>query len=59
MSIYNDKGFENREAYLVDLANCHGVALDIVYAAADMYGENEDFDGLVTTVEDYAMGVYG
>jgi len=49
-------GHENRHAYLVSLADDIGVDLDIVMALADMLGANEDFDGLVTSLEDYAAG---
>ena len=49
-------GHENRLAYLVSLADDTGVDLDIVMALADTLGANEDFDGLVTSLEDYAEG---
>jgi hypothetical protein len=56
MNDYIDRGHENRHAYLVSLADDTGVDLDIVRALADMLGANEDFDGLVTSLEDYAAG---
>ena len=49
-------GHENRQSYLVSLADDTGVDLDIVMALADMLGADEDFDGLVTSLEDYAEG---
>jgi hypothetical protein len=56
MSIYQENGFESRKEYLLDLADNMGLDPSIVFALADMLGSNEDFDGLVTSLEDYAMG---
>jgi hypothetical protein len=56
MSIYQENGFESRREYLLDLADNMGMDASIVFALADMLGSNEDFDGLVTSLEDYAMG---
>jgi hypothetical protein len=52
MSVYTDNGFKNRKEYLKDLADNAGVDLDTVYTLADLLGEDEDFDGLVTSLED-------
>lgn len=52
MSIYTDKGYKSRRDYLNSLAEDMGIDKDMVYVAADMLGPNEDFDGLVTTLED-------
>lgn len=54
MSIYTDEGFANRRAYLEDLADQTGVDLEIVLTLADLFGPSEDFDGLVTAIEDCA-----
>ena len=54
MSIYTDNGYNNRIDYLNDLAFEYDVPADTVYALADVLGANEDFDGLVTSLEDYA-----
>lgn len=56
MSIYQEHGFESRADYLDDLALEMGIDSAIVFAMADLLGMNEDFDGLVTSLEDYAMG---
>jgi hypothetical protein len=56
MSIYQENGFESRKEYLLDLADNMGMDASIVFALADMLGSNEDFDGLVTSLEDYAVG---
>jgi len=54
MTIYQEMGYENRKDYLKGLADDYLVPLDIVYTAAQMLGPDEDFDGLVTTIQDYA-----
>lgn len=56
MSIYQENGFSNRREYLESLADDLCVDLSIVYALADLLGPTEDFDGLVTSLEDYAAG---
>lgn len=54
MSIYTDEGYTSRRDYLENLADDYGVNRDTVFALAAMLGSNEDFDGLVTAVEDIA-----
>jgi hypothetical protein len=56
MKIYQENGFESRREYLLDLADNMGMDASIVFALADMLGSSEDFDGLVTSLEDYAVG---
>lgn len=56
MTIYQEHGFENRAAYLADLADTIGVDMHTVEIMADLLGPDEDFDGLVTSLEDYAEG---
>lgn len=56
MSIYTENGFENRKDYLLDLADTMGLDPSIVFTMADLLGPSEDFDGLVTSLEDYVMG---
>lgn len=56
MTIYQENGFESRKEYLLDLADNMGLDPSIVFALADMLGSSEDFDGLVTSLEDYAVG---
>ena len=51
-NIYRAKGYNDRNDYLRQLAEDYGVDLDTVYALADLLGPNEDFDGLVTQLED-------
>ena len=52
MSIYTQKGYDSRKDYLDSLAEDYGIDPEMVYAAASMLGHNEDFDGLVTTLQD-------
>jgi len=54
-SIYQSEGFENRKAYLIDLAETYGIDVQTVFALASILGSNEDFDGLVTALEDLEM----
>lgn len=58
MNIYEKNGYDDRKHYLNCLADDVGVERDIVYQLADLLGPNEDFDGLVTDLEDYVAGYY-
>lgn len=51
-NIYQQNGYTDRDDYLNCLAEDYGVPLEDVYSLADMLGENEDFDGLVSALED-------
>ena len=53
MSVYTDNWYENRGGYLKSLAEDYGIELHIVESIAGLLGENEDFDGLVTSLQDY------
>ncbi len=50
-SIYQENGFTDRQAYLDNLKEDYDP--DIVDLLADLLGPSEDFDGLVTSLEDY------
>lgn len=52
MSIYKENGYENRRDYLDSLADDFGIDKQTVYAIASILGSSEDFDGLVTALED-------
>lgn len=52
MSIYTDNGFKSRRDYLEHLSESLQVDLETVKVVAELYGPTEDFDGLVTTLED-------
>jgi hypothetical protein len=56
MNVYQEYGYANREEYLIDLADSLGIDRSIVFSLASMLGESEDFDGLVTSLEDYEGG---
>ena len=49
--VYQQNGFTSRQDYLNNLAEEYG---DVVFDLADVLGETEDFDGLVTSLEDYS-----
>jgi hypothetical protein len=52
--IYTDNGYTDRAEYLDSLAEEHGIDINVVLNLAEILGPNEDFDGLVTTLQDYA-----
>lgn len=52
MNDYTDNGFTSRRAYLESL--CEEFDRDKVYTLAGLLGPSEDFDGLVTALEDDA-----
>ena len=49
---YEEEGCANRQEYLQQLADDSGVDSEIVSALADLLGPGEDFDGLVSELED-------
>ncbi len=51
-TIYQRKGYSNRRDYLESLADDYGLDPDSVFMAADLLGPNEDFDGLISTLDD-------
>ena len=53
MNEYQANGYANRREYLKSL--CEEYPKDIVFMLADLLGSSEDFDGLVTSLEDYAV----
>jgi hypothetical protein len=52
-SIYERHGYENRQDYLECQADWYGISLDEVQYLADILGESEDFDGLISSLESY------
>lgn len=52
MTTYEANGYKDRREYLDSLAEDYGK--DAVYALASVLGASEDFDALVTSLEDYA-----
>lgn len=51
-NIYQKNGYADRDDYLNCLSEDYGVSIEDVYDLAEILGEHEDFDGLVSTLED-------
>jgi hypothetical protein len=49
MSIYTDNGYANRKEYLNELREEYGGLVDVLI---EVLPASEDFDGLVTSLED-------
>lgn len=54
MTIYQEKGYDTRLDYLKSLAKDYGLDLPDILALAEILGPLEDFDGLVTAIQDYS-----
>jgi hypothetical protein len=54
-TVYTRNGFADREAYLADLADRTGVAPADVQLIADLLGPEEDFDGLVSELDNFVF----
>jgi len=52
MSIYLEHGYTDRNDYLRSIAEDYNVPLSKVMVLADLLGPSEDFDGLITALED-------
>lgn len=52
LNIYQEHGYNSRKDYLQCLAEDYNVPLEVVYSLASMLGPSEDFDGLITALED-------
>jgi len=55
--VYLEKGYSNRHEYLCDLAEEYDLNEETVFELANFLGPEEDFDGLVTSVQDFS-GIY-
>jgi hypothetical protein len=53
MTIYQQNGYKNREDYLDSLREDYGDAVDIL---TSVLPPSEDFDGLITSLEDMTDG---
>ena len=53
-NIYVEQGYKNRKDYLETIADTYCVPVGDVFTLASILGSDEDFDGLVTRIEDYA-----
>jgi hypothetical protein len=52
---YTAAGYDSRDAYLEELADAAGEDSWKVYVLADLLGPEEDFEGLVTHLEDEGL----
>lgn len=54
-NVYKVNGYEDREDYLSCLAEDYGLPLEeVVRPLAELLGPSEDFDGLISSLEDEA-----
>ncbi len=51
-----ENGYKDRRDYLENLALDMGIDRSIVFSLASLLGSVEDFDGLVSSLEDYSEG---
>lgn len=51
---YQEAGYTNRREYLLSLADEYGVDKSVVFDLASVLGKDEDFDALISELEDYA-----
>lgn len=58
LDVYRDQGCDSRFEWLQHLADFNGVPLRDVIAMADVLTAEEDFDGLVTTLQDMAARIF-
>ena len=58
MTMYEENGYSNREDYLKSLAEDFDMEYKDVLMLATTLGEEEDFDALITSLEDYCEGWY-
>ena len=54
-NIYRENGYADRDDYLNCLSEDYGIPIEDVYSLAEMLGENEDFDGLVSAFGRYRI----
>ena len=54
MNIYQENGYANRRDYLENLAFDYGMDKNEVFTIASLLGKDEDFDGLVSMLDDHA-----
>lgn len=52
MSIYTEKEYKDRQNYLNSVSDEYGVDINIVNTLADVLGPSEDFDGLISVLQD-------
>lgn len=55
MNIYQQNGFKNRRDYLTSLVEDFDVDIVKILMLADILGPDEDFDALLTHLEDLSL----
>lgn len=55
-NLYIENGYKDRRDYLENLALDMGIERSVVFSLASLLGSVEDFDGLVSSLEDYSEG---
>lgn len=53
MTVYQRKGYNDRQEYLLSLSEEYEMGYEDVLAIADVLGEVEDFDGLVSALDEW------
>ncbi len=56
MTIYEENGYKDRYHYISSIAEERGVDEEVALTMASFLGPDEDFDGLVNTLDDIAEG---
>lgn len=51
-TIYQEHGYKDRNDYFHSLADIHGVNVSVVISLSSLLGPDEDFDGLVSALDD-------
>ena len=52
LQVLKEKGYDSLDEYLGELSEDSGVDIEAVYMVADVLGETELFDGLVSMIGD-------
>ena len=52
-SVYERNGYKDRKEYLTSLADDRGIDPMAVDVISDVLGESEDFDGLISALDDF------
>ena len=52
MNAHENNGYKDRVEYLESLVDEYCVDSDVVFILAELLGEEEDFDGLISALED-------
>ena len=58
MNVYQENGYKDRKDYLKSLAEDFDMEYKDVLMLATTLGEEEDFDALITVLEDHCEGWY-